>query len=175
MHQPASSRITRTLATWDAALLGVRWVVRAPIWLHQTRLGILLGSRLLMLEHIGRHPVLHAMRYWKSSTTPHQTPTWSCPASVTEPNGSATSAPTTRARLPRQPHTSPAMAQLLTQKQTAAALAVYSTAHPRAWATLKPVLESGRHPDCGGTSGRSWPAPTKTTPDGRRRPERDPM
>jgi len=36
----------------------------------------------------------------------------------------------------------PATAQPLTQEQAADALAAYSTAHPRAWATLKPVLES---------------------------------
>jgi deazaflavin-dependent oxidoreductase (nitroreductase family) len=72
MHQPASSRITRTLATWGAALLGVRWVVRAPIWLYQTRLGILLGSRLLMLEHIGRQS--GTTRYAVLEVIDHPTP-----------------------------------------------------------------------------------------------------
>jgi hypothetical protein len=37
-----------------ARLLGVRWFVRAPIWLFRARLGFLAGSRLIMLEHIGR-------------------------------------------------------------------------------------------------------------------------
>lgn len=37
-----------------AQLLHVRWFVRAPIWIYRARLGVLFGSRLLMLEHIGR-------------------------------------------------------------------------------------------------------------------------
>ncbi|WP_292652137.1 nitroreductase family deazaflavin-dependent oxidoreductase, partial [Nocardioides sp.] len=35
-------------------LLQTRAVVRAPIWLYRHRAGWLLGSRMLMLEHIGR-------------------------------------------------------------------------------------------------------------------------
>lgn len=34
--------------------LRTRWLVRAPIWLYRARLGAVLGSRLLMLEHTGR-------------------------------------------------------------------------------------------------------------------------
>jgi deazaflavin-dependent oxidoreductase (nitroreductase family) len=37
-----------------AALLRVRWFVRAPIWLFRSRLGFVFGTRLLMLEHTGR-------------------------------------------------------------------------------------------------------------------------
>jgi hypothetical protein len=35
-------------------LLRTRAVVRAPIWLYRHRAGWLLGSRMLMLEHVGR-------------------------------------------------------------------------------------------------------------------------
>lgn len=35
-----------------------------------------------------------------------------------------------------------ATARLLGGEETAAALTAYSAAHPRAWATLKPVLEA---------------------------------
>src|SRR5215469_7567003 len=31
-----------------------RWLVRAPIRLYRARLGFVLGSRFLMLEHVGR-------------------------------------------------------------------------------------------------------------------------
>ena len=44
------TRVARALA----ALLRVRWLVRAPVWLYRARLGILVGDRLLMLEHLGR-------------------------------------------------------------------------------------------------------------------------
>ncbi|MET8156751.1 hypothetical protein ABZT47_10295 [Sphaerisporangium sp. NPDC005289] len=37
-----------------ARVLRTRRLVRAPIWLYRAGLGILFGSRLLMLEHIGR-------------------------------------------------------------------------------------------------------------------------
>ncbi|MBN9619856.1 MAG: nitroreductase family deazaflavin-dependent oxidoreductase, partial [Actinobacteria bacterium] len=44
-----------------AALLGTRWIVRAPIWAYRARLGALFGSRLVLLEHRGR--VSGARRY----------------------------------------------------------------------------------------------------------------
>lgn len=37
-----------------AGMLRVRWVVRLPIPLYRSSLGWMLGSRLLMLEHLGR-------------------------------------------------------------------------------------------------------------------------
>ena len=37
-----------------AAMLRVRWIVRLPIPLYRASLGWMLGSRLLMLEHLGR-------------------------------------------------------------------------------------------------------------------------
>jgi len=43
-----------SLAHAGAALLRVRWFVRAPIWLYRARLGFVYGSRLLLLEHTGR-------------------------------------------------------------------------------------------------------------------------
>jgi deazaflavin-dependent oxidoreductase (nitroreductase family) len=39
---------------WPSGCCGVRWLVRAPIWLYRGGLGIVFGSRLLMLEHTGR-------------------------------------------------------------------------------------------------------------------------
>lgn len=32
----------------------MRWLMRAPVWLYRARLGFLLGSRFLMIEHRGR-------------------------------------------------------------------------------------------------------------------------
>ena len=45
---------SNSIARVSAALLRVRWIVRAPIWLFRARLGFLFGTRLLMLEHVGR-------------------------------------------------------------------------------------------------------------------------
>ncbi len=41
-------------AALASKLLQIRWLVRAPIWLFRARLGFLAGSRLLLLEHVGR-------------------------------------------------------------------------------------------------------------------------
>lgn len=55
----------------------MRWFVRAPIWLFRARLGFLLGSRLLMLEHLGRksggrrHVVLEVVTRAPGSYRPH--------------------------------------------------------------------------------------------------------
>jgi hypothetical protein len=47
---PVSGAIGRT----GARVLRNRRLMRAPIWLYQARLGFLFGSRMLLLEHIGR-------------------------------------------------------------------------------------------------------------------------
>ncbi len=44
----------RMVARVGAALLHVRWFVRAPVWLYRARLGVVFGSPLLMIEHTGR-------------------------------------------------------------------------------------------------------------------------
>jgi len=52
---PVSSPGRRSFpAAWAARLRRTRWVVRAPVLLFRARLGFLFGSRLLMLEHVGR-------------------------------------------------------------------------------------------------------------------------
>lgn len=45
-----SARIGR----WGAWALGNRILTRAPIWLYRAGLGFVFGSRILMLEHVGR-------------------------------------------------------------------------------------------------------------------------
>jgi hypothetical protein len=42
------------LAAVDARILRSRPLVRAPIWIYEARAGAMLGSRLPMIEHIGR-------------------------------------------------------------------------------------------------------------------------
>ena len=90
--EPAS--VTKTVAAWGARLLGVRRLVRAPIFLYRARLGFLLGSRLLMLEHIGRKS--GARRYALLEVVDHSRPGTYLVASGSAPgpSGTATSAPT---------------------------------------------------------------------------------
>ena len=89
------------MAAWAAGLLRVRWLARAPIGLYRARLGFLLGSRLLMLEHLGRKS--GARRYVVLEVVARPRPGTYVVASAfgPEPSGSATSAPTgTSASMP---------------------------------------------------------------------------
>ncbi len=47
-------RFTSLLARAGGRLLRSRRLVRAPIWIYKARAGALFGSRILMLEHLGR-------------------------------------------------------------------------------------------------------------------------
>ena len=46
--------LTDFLGGLGARALRTRWLVRAPINLYRVGLGFLFGTRLLMLEHVGR-------------------------------------------------------------------------------------------------------------------------
>lgn len=140
---PTTSRVTRTVAVRAAALLRVRWFVRAPIWLYRARLGFLFGSRLLMLEHLGR--TSGARRYVVLEVIARPAPGRYIVASGFG----------ARAQWFRNVHAHPhvrvylggrspvsATAHALTGEQSATALAAYAHAHPRAWRTLKPVFET---------------------------------
>lgn len=48
------SKVRSKVALVGARALRTRWLVRLPIWLYRARLGWVFGSRLIMLEHIGR-------------------------------------------------------------------------------------------------------------------------
>lgn len=125
-----------------AALLRVRWFVRAPIWLYRVRLGALFGSRLLMLEHIGRRS--GARRYVVLEVVDH-------PARDTYVvvSGFGVKAqwfrnieanPNVRVYLGSRTPT-PATASVLDQRDANHALANYRSRHARAWERFKPVLE----------------------------------
>jgi deazaflavin-dependent oxidoreductase (nitroreductase family) len=47
--------VTTAIADAGARILRNRRLMRAPIWIYKARAGALLGSRVLMLEHIGRN------------------------------------------------------------------------------------------------------------------------
>lgn len=139
--EPASP--TKTVAAWGARLLGVRRLVRAPIFLFRARLGFLLGSRLLMLEHIGRKS--GARRYALLEVVDH-----SRPGTYLVASGFGTRAQwyrnvraNPRVRVYVGGHSPvPATARLLSADERDAALAAYAARYPRTWATLRPVFEA---------------------------------
>lgn len=138
MTHPRANAIARAAAS----LLQVRWFVRAPIWLYRARLGFLCGTRLLMLEHIGR--TSGRRRYVVLEVVDRP-----APGRYVVVSGFGEQAQWLR-NVRADPHVRiyvgghrpyPARAQRLDPDAAAASLARYAAAHPRAWATLRPVLE----------------------------------
>lgn len=143
MPEHPTSSIGQAIAARGAALLRVRWFVRAPIWFYRTRLGCLFGARMLMLEHIGRRSGVR--RYVVLEIVAH-------PAgdSYVVASGFGAQAqwfrnvranPQVRLYLgSRKPAT--ATARILRDDEAATTLTSYAAEHPRAWRALKPVVES---------------------------------
>jgi deazaflavin-dependent oxidoreductase (nitroreductase family) len=138
MRQALSSSVTRAAA----AMLGVRWFVRAPIWLFRARLGFLFGRRLLMLEHTGRKS--GARRYVVLEVVSR------IPDGYVVASGFGARAQwfrnvraNPRVRVytgARKP--APATARLLTPAEAQEAMDGYAASHPRSWAALAPVFET---------------------------------
>ena len=137
------SRLTTSLiARAGSALLRTRWLVRAPIWLYRARVGFVFGSRLLMLEHIGRNS--GARRYVVLEVVDQPSPgRYVVVSGFGERaqwlrNVSANS----HVRVYLASHKPmPATAQRLDSESARRSLARYAAAHPRAWNKLRAVLE----------------------------------
>ena len=141
MAGSATPRSTRT-GRFGARVLGNRTLMRAPIWLYRAGLGFLFGSRLLMLEHVGRSS--GARRYVVLEVIGHP-----APGTYLVASGFGTRAQWfrnvlahPRVRVAVAAHgPRPATARRLSTTEADAALAGYVRAHPKAWATFKTVLE----------------------------------
>lgn len=137
-----------------AALLRVRWFVRAPIWLYRARLGFVFGARLLMLEHMGRTSGLR--RYVVLEVVDHPAPGRYVVVSGFGDRAqwfrNVDANPQVRVYLGSR---APAAATTLRLDPDAstASLSRYAHAHPSSWAKLQPVLEEtlGTHIDEHGT------------------------
>jgi deazaflavin-dependent oxidoreductase (nitroreductase family) len=142
-------------ATRAAGLLRVRWFVRAPIRLYRARLGVLFGSRLLMLEHRGRVSGERRFVVLEVVDRPR-------PGSFVVASGFGAKAQWLR-NVRADPHVrvytgsrkpAAALARELTPDERAQTLRGYAARHPRAWQRLRPVFEStlGTRIDEQGTS-----------------------
>ncbi|WP_018600187.1 nitroreductase family deazaflavin-dependent oxidoreductase [Mycobacterium sp. 155] len=129
-------------ADLGARILRNRRLVRAPIWVYRMRAGALLGSRVLMLEHIGR--TSGRRRYVVLEVIDH-------PAAdiYTVASGFGAKAQWFR-NIGANPHVRvwagsraprPAVAHVLDQQGTDRVLNAYRSGHPTAWAQFKPILE----------------------------------
>lgn len=123
-------------------LLRCRPLVRAPILLYRCRLGVLFGHRLLMLEHVGR--TTGRRRYVVLEVIARR-----APESFIVASGFGEQAQWLR-NITAQPRvrvscgwrlSAPATARRLTTPEADDVLRDYRVRHPRAWHTLKGVLE----------------------------------
>lgn len=133
----------RTILTRGAVrVLRTQRLMRAPIWLYRARLGFVMGSRFLMLEHIGRKS--GATRQVVLEVFGHPEPDVYIVVSGLG----------TRSQWFRNLQADPrarvfvggrravnAEARMLTQDEADEAHRSYATNYPRAWEKFKPILE----------------------------------
>lgn len=130
------------LPDFGARLLRSRRLVRAPIWLYRIRAGALLGSRVMMLEHIGR--TTGARRYVVLEVVDRPDPD-----TIVVASGFGTKAQWFR-NIGVNPHVrvwlgsrrpAAGVAHPLDQSGVDRVLADYRTRHAKTWEQFKLVLE----------------------------------
>lgn len=133
---------SNAIARGAARLLRSRRAMRAPIWIYRAGLGFIFGSRLLMLEHIGRKSGV--LRQVVLEVVGHPVPDTYIVVS-----GFGHKAQWFR-NLQADPRirvsvgfrrSATGTARELNQEEADDALAVYVREHPRAWKQMKPALE----------------------------------
>ena len=116
--------------------------VRAPIWIYQARAGLLFGSRMLMLEHVGRKS--GAPRFAVLEVVDHPSPDSYVVASGFCRNAQwfRNIQANPRVRVYAGSHApKPATASVIEQQENDRILAAYGDRHARTWQHFKPVLE----------------------------------
>lgn len=136
------STTTPRFAGIGARILRSRRLVRAPIWIYKARAGILLSSRLLMLEHIGRKS--GERRYVVLEVVDHPAPDSFVVVAGFGPKAQwfRNIQANPRVRIYVGSHApAPGTARVLDRSEADRTLAAYRSRHPRAWERFKPVLE----------------------------------
>lgn len=131
-----------TFADLGARILRNRRLARAPIWIYRLHAGALLGSRVLMLEHIGR--TSGRARYVVLETVDHPTPDSYVVASGfgAKAQWFRNIAANPQVRVWVGSHSPrPAHAHVLDQQSTDRVITAYRLGRPKAWAQFKPILE----------------------------------
>lgn len=125
-----------------ARLLRSRRLMRTPIWIYKARAGALFGSRILMLEHVGRKS--GTPRYAVLEVTDHPSPDTYVVASGfgRKAQWFRNIQANPRVRVYAGSHAPrPATARVLDQDEADRTLAAYRNRHPKAWERMRPVLE----------------------------------
>ncbi|GJO31890.1 hypothetical protein NJB1507_41480 [Mycobacterium marinum] len=130
------------VAKTGARLMRSRTLMRAPIWIYRARAGAVFGSRMLMLEHIGRKS--GTPRNAVLEVVDHPAPDTYVIASGFGKNSQwyRNILANPRVRVYVGSHrAAPATARVLEQAEADQALASYRSHHPAAWENLKQVIE----------------------------------
>ena len=133
---------TTLFARAGARALRSRRLMRAPIWIYKARAGALFGSRILMLEHVGRKS--GAPRYVVLEVVGHPSPDTYVVASGfgRKAQWFRNIQANPRVRVYAGSHAPrPATARVLEQQEADRALAAYLSRHRKAWERMRPVLE----------------------------------
>lgn len=133
---------TTLFANAGARVLRSRRLMRAPIWIYKARAGALFGSRLLMLEHIGRKS--GEPRYVVLEVVGHSSPDTYVVASGfgRKAQWFRNIEANPRVRVYAGSHAPrPATARVLDQQEADRALATYLSRHRKAWEKMRPALE----------------------------------
>jgi deazaflavin-dependent oxidoreductase (nitroreductase family) len=126
-----------------ARALQTRWLVRAPIGLYRIGVGLVFGTRLLMLEHTGR--VSGQRRYVVLEVVDRPAPdeyvvvSGFGEQSQWYRNVLAGPAVHLSCGLRRR---APATARAMTEQESADTLRGYAERHPKAWANLRATIEA---------------------------------
>ena len=138
----ARAGLSEAIARGGSSILRTRKLMRAPIWLFRARLGAVFGSRMLMLEHVGRKS--GARRYVVLEVFDHPRDNV-----YIVPSGFGTRAQwfrniqaNPRVRVTLGSHAPvPATGRRLTQDEADATLRRYIDHHGQAWQNFKSVVE----------------------------------
>ena len=140
-NSPHRPRRGGALGAVGARILRSRRLMRAPIWLYRAGLGFVFGSRLLLLEHIGR--TSGARRYVVLEVVDRSTPDVYVVASGFGTRSqwfrNVRANPQVRVAVGRHRLT-PATARQLPPVEASTSLQAYAARHPRSWAKFRDVL-----------------------------------
>ena len=125
-----------------AALMRLRPLVRAPVWIFRARLGAVFGSRLVLLEHTGRATGTKRYGVLGVVARPSQDIYIVASGFGTKAQWYRNLQAESRVRLMvGSIRARPAIASILDPGRASAALADYALQHPLAWSNLKPIFE----------------------------------
>ncbi|MFT3898684.1 MAG: nitroreductase family deazaflavin-dependent oxidoreductase [Gordonia sp. (in: high G+C Gram-positive bacteria)] len=126
-----------------ARLLRDRWFVRAPIGAYRHGFGWLFGSRILMLEHIGRksgEPRYVCLEVVERPA-PDRVVVVSGFGAASQWYQNLAANPVCRVSIGRR-RSIPTRARMMSDDEASAALAAYQEKHPQAWERLRGAIEA---------------------------------